>query len=68
MEELFQLIKAFNRLEEKVVALTSKIDFLAKSPYQQLNQKYLEEDAACKILRISPRTLAKMRQAVQYHT
>ena len=59
--EIFDIITAVNRLKEKVTELSSKIDNLTASPLQQLNKKYLDEAAACKLLRISPRTLAKMR-------
>ena len=41
--------------------LSTKIDNLSASPLQQLNHKYLDEAAACKLLRVSPRTLARMR-------
>jgi len=61
MEEIFELIKAFNRLKEKVVEISGKIDSLLKAPPQQPESKYVEEEGACKILKISPRTLAKLR-------
>jgi hypothetical protein len=58
MEEIFQLIKAFNRLEERVAALTAKVDILVKSPFRKIA---LDEPAACKLLGVSPRTLARLR-------
>ncbi len=58
MEEIFQLIKAFNRLEERVVALTGKVDILVRSPFRKIT---LDEPAACKVLGVSPRTLARLR-------
>lgn len=61
MEEIFELIRAFNRLKEKVVEISGKIDSLLKTPPQQPDSKYEEEAGACKILKISPRTLAKLR-------
>ena len=61
--EIFDIIVAVNRLKEKIMDLSSKIDNLAASPSQQLNKKYLDEVAACKLLRVSPRTLARMRTA-----
>jgi len=59
MEEIFELIKAFNRLKEKIVELIAKVDLLAKSRLEE--QKYLDEDEACKFLKISSRTLARLR-------
>ena len=56
MEEIFALIKAFNRLEERVVALTAKVDILVKSPFRKIT---LDEKAACKLLGVSERTLVK---------
>jgi excisionase family DNA binding protein len=58
MEEIFALIKAFNRLEERVVALTAKVDILVKSPFRKIT---LDEKAACKLLGVSERTLARLR-------
>jgi len=58
MEEIFALIKAFNRLEERVIALTAKVDILVKSPFRKIT---LDEKAASKLLGISERTLATLR-------
>ena len=58
MEEIFALIKAFNRLEERVAALTSKVDILVKSPFRKIT---LNEKAASKLMGISERTLATLR-------
>lgn len=58
MEELFTLIKAFNRLEERVISLTSRIDILVKSPFRKIT---LDEKAASKLLGISERTLLNLR-------
>ena len=41
--------------------LSTKVDYLAKSPSQQLSAKYLNNEDASRILHISRRTLAKMR-------
>ena len=59
MEEIFALIKAFNRLEERVAAINSKIDLLLKSPFKNL---VLDTSAACKLLNVCPRTLFEMRK------
>lgn len=61
MIEVFDIITAVNRLKEKVIELSGKIDSLMKSPTQQLNVKFVDEAAACKILHICPRVLAQMR-------
>ena len=58
MEEIFALIKAFNRLEERVVAPNAKVDILVKSPFKKI---VLDEKAASKLLGISERTLATLR-------
>ena len=59
--EIFDIIKAVNRLKDKVIELSGKIDALMKSPTQQLNSKFVDESAACKILHVCPRVLAQMR-------
>jgi hypothetical protein len=71
MDEIFELIKAFNRLKERIVELIAKIDLLLKSPAAVQPDKdamnrvstdgYVEEEGACRILHICPRTLAKLR-------
>ena len=58
MEEIFELIKAFNRLEEKISIISAKVDVLVKSPFRKVT---LDEAAACKLLCISPRTLPTLR-------
>ncbi|HEY3388235.1 MAG TPA: helix-turn-helix domain-containing protein [Prolixibacteraceae bacterium] len=61
MDEIFEIINALNRLKDKIIELSSKIDLLVKGPSPQLTGKYVNDEAASKIMRISPRTLAKMR-------
>jgi len=70
MEEIFELIKAFNRLKEKIVELIYKIDLLLKSlgsceqsapAKQYLPNDYVDEEGACSILHICPRSLAYLR-------
>ena len=66
MEEIFELIKAFNRLKEKIFEMTTKIDLFLKSSSQQSSvpqkaEEYVEDEGACRILHICPRTLAKLR-------
>ena len=62
MEEIFELIKAFNRLKDKIIELSAKIDLITKSPSQPEGD-YFEEDFACKFLHISQRTLVRLRNA-----
>ena len=70
MEEIFELIKAFNRLKEKIIELIGKIDLFLKSPAPDIQKDainrvstddYVEEEGACRILHLSPRYLAKLR-------
>jgi len=61
IDEVFQIVAAVNRLKDTVTELCSKIDFISKSPALKASPKYLNEDAACELLRVSPRTLSKMR-------
>ena len=65
MEEIFEIIRAINRLKEKIDENSAKIDTLIKTPPQQSDSKYAEADEACKILKISPRTLAKLRAEIK---
>ena len=61
MQEIYDIVTAINRLKDKTKELSDKIDYLSKSPSQQLTSKYLDIEAACKILHLSYRTLSKMR-------
>ncbi len=80
MEEIFEIVKAVNRLKEMIIELIGKIDLVLKSPVagqpcrdarpcvsdrDAINRVstadgYVEE-GACRILHISPRTLAYLR-------
>jgi hypothetical protein len=66
MEEIFEIIKAFNRLEGKVNALkdnvnglNAKIDLLLKSPFRNVT---LNADSAARLLGVYPNTLYKLRR------
>jgi len=59
MKEQYEMIKAINRLEEKVNSVNAKIDLLLKSPFRNL---LLDTNAVCKLLDISPRTLFELRK------
>jgi hypothetical protein len=73
MEEIFELIKAFNRLKEKITELIAKVDLLLKTPAALQPERdakscvstdgFVDEEGACRILRLSPRTMARMRKA-----
>lgn len=58
---MHEIIVAINRLKDKIMELSTKVDSLAKSPSQQLSAKYLNNEAASTILHVSLRTLSKMR-------
>jgi len=58
MEEIFEIIKAINRLKDKVSELTAKVDILVKSPFRKI---VLDEKEAAKFLGISERTLITLR-------
>jgi excisionase family DNA binding protein len=59
--EIFDIVVAVNRLKDAFYRLEAKVDFLAKPMSQQLNRKFLDSNDAARILKISRRTLAKMR-------
>lgn len=59
--EIFDIVVAVNRVKDRLDRLESKVDFLAKPMSEKLNCKYLDSDATAKILKISKRTLAKIR-------
>jgi excisionase family DNA binding protein len=59
--EIFDIVIAVNRLKDTLSKVEQKVDFLSKPLSEQLNRKYLTTDDAAKILKISPRTLAKIR-------
>jgi hypothetical protein len=64
MEEIFEIVKAVNRMKEKIAELATKIDLVLKTtPLQDVNppDQYVEEETACRILHCCPRTLAKHR-------
>jgi len=61
MIEIYEIVKAVNRLKERITDLTAQVEFLSKSPSQKLSAKWLDTEAACAILHVSDRTLMKMR-------
>jgi excisionase family DNA binding protein len=63
MEEIFELIKAFNRLRDKITELSSRIDLITESPKLPPEGDYFEESFACKFLHISQSTLVRLRKS-----
>jgi len=59
--EIFSLIVASNRIEETLNRIELIVRFLGKPLSQQLNKQFLTSDEAAKVLKISKRTLAKIR-------
>lgn len=58
--EVFEVIKALNRLKEKVTDLATKIEEISKTlPYTP--REYWDEDRAAEFLGVSKRTLSKLR-------
>jgi len=63
MEDLlFDLIRSVNKMRDKIVALSEKVDILSKSPAYLLSKKYITEEEACRILKCCSKVLAQMRQ------
>jgi len=66
MEEIFEVIKAVNRLNDKVIEVSAKVDVLLASltqyPSQDLTNQYVNEDTAAGILRRCPNTLLILRK------
>ncbi len=61
MYEIFDIIVAINNLKEKIVELTSRVDFLCKYPSVIASDQYVDEQTACKLLHLSSLTLWRMR-------
>ena len=64
--EVFDIIKAVNKLTDRVIENTGKVDALLASfsqlPSQDLTNQYVNEDTATGILRRCPNTLLKLRR------
>ena len=62
MEQMiFDLIHAVNKMKDKLVDLSIKVENLGKSPSFRLSRSYLSEEEACRVLKCCPRVLADMR-------
>jgi hypothetical protein len=64
--ELFDIIKAVNRLTDKMAENTGKLDSLlaawSQIPSEELNKQFVNEETACAILHRCPNTIRKMRK------
>jgi hypothetical protein len=64
--EVFDIIKVLNKLTDRVIENTGKVDSLLASfshlPSQDLTNQYVNEDTAVGILRRCPNTLLKLRR------
>ena len=64
--ELFDVIKVLNKLADRVIENTAKVDALLASfsqfPVHDLTNQYVNEDTAVGILRRCPNTLLKLRR------
>jgi hypothetical protein len=73
MSEIFDIIVAVNRLKDKVIELSSRIDYLYKYPSIIATDKLVEEVAARKMLHCGRSTLYLMCEkgeitfCVQHH-
>ena len=61
MIEVFEIISAINRLKDKIIELSEKIDLIPKSSSVPPVGDYLEEDKASEFLHLSTRTLFRLR-------
>jgi excisionase family DNA binding protein len=72
MNEIFDIITAVNRLADYVKHLSERIDNICKNPSLITFNKNVDEAAACKILKVSPDQIYKMRkngeiEFIRYH-
>lgn len=66
MEEIFEIVKAVNRLADKISELAMKVDMLidavSQSPSKELAASYVDEVTASGMIGRCPRTLRKFRK------
>lgn len=60
---MHEIIVAVNKQSERIMELSAQVEHLSKSPSQQLQRKYFDNETAAKVLHISERTLYKLRLA-----
>ena len=61
MDEIYEIVRAVNRLNDRIGDLATQVEFLSKSPSQQMTKKWVNSEEACAILHVSDRTLLKIR-------
>jgi hypothetical protein len=61
IEEVFEIIAAVNRMADKLIELSARMDAHIKAHENEHNPKYVDESGACEILFVKSRTLAKLR-------
>lgn len=60
MEEIFEIVKAINAMGDKLSDLSKKTETIYRTlPY--VPQEYFSEQDACEYLRMSKRSLARLR-------
>ncbi len=62
MKEIYDIITAVNRLNNRMDDLESRIAFLCKYPSLVAFNDYVEEEAACKLLHVSKSRIYQMRK------
>ena len=62
MKEIFDIINAVNRLNNRMDDLDARIAFLCKYPSLVAFNDYVEEGVACKLLHVSPGKIYQMRK------
>jgi hypothetical protein len=60
--EVFEMITRLNKMNDKLTELVTRSEYESESPTQKLAREYINSDVAARLLHISPRSLAKMRQ------
>ena len=67
MEEIFEIVKAVNRLGDKIKDVSGKVDIvldtLSQSPTRELANHYVNEETASAILKRCPRSLQRLRRS-----
>ncbi len=68
MDEIFDVIRAFNHLKDQVETLNIRLDRLIKNPSVLLTKRIVDEQAAASLLNLSVRELQRIRKEgkIQY--
>jgi hypothetical protein len=62
MTELFDIINAVNRLNNRMDDMDARIEFLCKYPSLVNFNDYVDEKTACKLLHVSPSRIYQLRK------